>query len=172
MPLPSGDQDETVETLRALGYKDINLSFSVAAAWDEAKSEIAIRDVSYSAPEIGSVSLQGTIGNVSRDVFDPDTAVASVALIGAAVQSLDLTVQNDGLVDRFIARDARKQKKSPEAVRREYATAAAVAVPALLGGSAQAKALGQAAGRFIAKPGRLVVHAKAKSASGLGLVKP
>jgi hypothetical protein len=169
MPLPSGD--EAVETLRALGYKDVDLSFSVAAAWDEARNEIAIRDVSYSAPEIGSVAIQGTIGNVSPDVFDPDTAVASVALVGAAVQSLDLTVQNDGLVDRFITRDARKQKKSPEAVRREYATAAAVAVPALLGGSSQAKALGQAIGRFVAKPGRLVVHAKAKSPSGLGLVE-
>jgi hypothetical protein len=171
MPLPSGDQDETVETLKALGYKDVDLSFSVAAAWNEAKNEIAIRDVSYSAPGLGSIAVQGMIGNVSPDVFDPDTAIASVALIGAAVQSLDVTVQNDGLVDRFIARDARKQKKSPEAVRREYATAAAVAVPALLGGSAQAKALGQAVGRFVAKPGRLVVHAKAKSPSGLGLVE-
>jgi hypothetical protein len=111
------------------------------------------------------------LGNVTGDVFNPDTALASVALIGAAAKSADLTIDNQGIVDRYLAQEARKQKKSPEALRREYGTAAALAVPIMLGNSPQAKSLGQAVARFIAKPGRLTVNAKAKSPTGLGLAE-
>jgi hypothetical protein len=41
----------------------------------------------------------------------------------------------------------------------------------MLGNSPQAKSLGQAVARFIAKPGRLVVNAKAKSPTGLGVAE-
>jgi hypothetical protein len=47
--------------------------------------------------------------------------------------------------------------------------AAAVAVPAMLGGSGQAKAIGQAVARFVAKPGKLSISAKTKDPAGLGI---
>jgi hypothetical protein len=46
--------------------------------------------------------------------------------------------------------------------------AAAIAVPAMLGGSGQAKAIGQAVARFVAKPGKLSISAKTKDPAGLG----
>ena len=170
-PIPADTKDETVKLLRDLGYKDLNLSLVTAASWNEVANELVIRELSYNGQEMGAVTLHGVLGNVTGDVFNPDTALASVALIGAVAKSADLTIDNQGIVDRYLAQEARKQKKSPEALRREYGTAAALAVPIMLGNSPQAKSLGQAVARFIAKPGRLTVNAKAKSPTGLGLAE-
>jgi hypothetical protein len=170
-PIPLDSKDDTVKTLRDLGYKDLNLSFVTAASWNEAANELLIREVSVKTQEVGSVTLRGVLGNVTSDVFNPDTAMAAVALIGAVAKSVDVTVDNLGVIERYLAQEARKQKKTPEALRREYGTAAALAVPIMLGNSPQAKALGQALGRFIAKPGRLTIHATPKSPGGLGVAE-
>lgn len=170
-PVPADSKEEMVKTLRDLGYKDLNVSFVTASTWNEAANELVIREVSFDGQEIGSVALRGVLGNVTGDVFNPDTALAAVALIGAVAKSAVVTVENRGFVERYLAQEARRQKKSPEALRREYGTAAALAVPIMLGNSAQAKALGQALGRFIAKPARLTINAAPKSPSGLGLAE-
>jgi hypothetical protein len=117
---------------------------------------------------MGLVSLRGVLGSVTKDVFSTDSAIAMVALVGATAKNVDLTVENGGLFDRYLAQESKKQKKTPEALRREFGTMAAVGIPALLGSSQQAKSIGQAVGRFIAKPGRLVISAKAKNGVGLG----
>jgi hypothetical protein len=109
------------------------------------------------------------LGSVSKDVFSPDAALASVALIGATAKSLDVLVENRGLFERLISRDAAQKGKSPDEVRREYGMGAAIVVPVMLGGGAAAKAVGQAVARFVAKPGRLAVQIKAKDAAGLGV---
>lgn len=165
----AGGEDSPLTNLAGLGYDTLDLSLGAAANWNEARQEIAIRDISARAAGMGSVTLAGTIGHVSRDVFSPDSTVALVALAGATVQSLDLTVQNDGLFERVVAREARRQKRNPDDVRREYGVAAAVGVPAALGNSAEAKTLGNAIARFLAKPGRLAIRINAKDGAGLGL---
>jgi hypothetical protein len=118
---------------------------------------------------MGNATLRGVLGNLTKDVFSPDSTVALVALVGATAKSLDLTVENQGLFERALAEAARKQGKAPDDLRREYGMAAAVAVPAMLGGSPAARNLGQAVARFIAKPGRLRISARSKEATGLGV---
>jgi hypothetical protein len=92
-----------------------------------------------------------------------------VALVGATARNIDLTIENEGLFERLIAREAEKQKRPPEDLRREYGMAAAVGVPATLGNTASAKAIGQAVARFIAKPGRLNISMRTKDPAGLGI---
>lgn len=167
--VPPKSQEEGLKELAALGYKAVDLSFLTAAVWNEAAQEIAISEMSLRGAEMGSVTVRGILGNVPRDAFNPDSAVAMVALIGATAKTLDVTVENRGLLDRLIEQEARKQKKKPEEVRREYGMAAAVVGPTMLGNSPSAKALGQALARFVAKPGRLVIQAKAKDPAGVGL---
>ena len=85
-------------------------------------------------------------------------------------RSLDLTVENDGPVrapSRAGGAEAEESRRRTCAAT--TATAAAIGVPALLGNSSQAKAIGQAVARFVAKPGRLVITAKAKDPAGLGV---
>jgi hypothetical protein len=169
LAVPGDTKEDGFKELAALGYKDVNLSFATAASWNEPGKEIVVREVSARGQDMGSVSLKGVLGNVTKDVFGTDSALAMVALVGATAKSVDLTVENTGLFDRFLAQEAKKQKRSPEAVRREYGTTAAVGIPAILGNSAQAKQIAQAVARFIAKPGKLTISARARDAVGLGV---
>ena len=162
-------EDGPLKDLAGLGYDKVNLSLGAAANWQEARQEIAIRDVSVRAPGLGSATVAGTLGHVSRDVFSPDATMAVVALAGTTAQSLDLTLQDDGLFDRVIAREAGRKNRSPEELRRDYGVAAAIGVPAMLGNVAGARVLGNAIARFIARPGRLVIHLEAKDGAGIGL---
>jgi hypothetical protein len=171
MNLPAKSSEDGIKDLLALGYKSLDMSLALAARWNEAGNELAIREFTLQGHELGRVSLTGLLGNISKDAFDPDTAVASVALIGARAKSLEMTVENTGLFDRYLAKTAKDEKTTPEALRRTYGTIAAVGIPSLLGNSEQAKAVGQAVARFIAKAGRLTINAQAKDAEGLGIAE-
>jgi hypothetical protein len=167
-PVPPNTKEEGLKDIAALGYKTLDVSFTAAASWNEPGNELVVREVSTKIEDMGLVSLRGVLGSVTKDVFSTDSAIAMVALVGATAKNVDLTVENGGLFDRYLAQESKKQKKTPEALRREFGTMAAVGIPALLGSSQQAKSIGQAVGRFIAKPSRLVISAKAKNGTGLG----
>jgi hypothetical protein len=171
MALPSNSTDDGIRELMALGYKNIDVSLLAAATWNEAASEIALNEVSFQGLDMGNIGLTGRIGNVGKDLFNADTAIATVALVGARAKALDLTVENKGLFERYMDIAAKEQKTTPEALRRTYAAAAAFVVPAMIGSSEQARTLSQAIARFIAKPGKLTVNATPKDPSGLGIAE-
>lgn len=170
MTLPSNSKEEGIKQLMDLGYKAVDMSFAVSATWNEATNEIAFKEAFVQGGDMGSVSLTGTIGNVTKDVFTPDTATATLALMNAKAKSLDVVVENKGLFERYLAKAAKDQKTTPENLRRSYATAAPTIVTALLGGSDQAKALGQAVATFINKPGKLTLKAVPKNPAGFGVM--
>lgn len=155
--------------LTDLGYDQLKISMGANIGFDAAKQELSLRDLSFSGPDMGAVSIRTTLGNVSPDVFDPDSAVAFVALLGATAKSAQVTVVNGGLADRILTITARRQGRNPEDLRREQGMTAAVGIPALLGNSDSAKALGQAVAKFVAKPGKLVVEARAKNPAGFSV---
>lgn len=167
--VPPGAKQDGLRELAEIGYTRVDLSGLVAASWNEAGNELVVREVSVRGGDMGGVTLRGTVGNVTKDVFSPDTTVALVSLIGATAKTVDITVENKGLFEKLLTQQAVQQKKSADDLRREYGMAAAVGVPALLGNTGSAKALGQALARFITKPGRLAISAKAKDRAGLGL---
>ncbi|MET0746196.1 MAG: hypothetical protein ABWY78_22695 [Microvirga sp.] len=169
MALPAASDEEGIKTLIDWGYKDIDVSFLVSTEWNAAASAIEVRDLSFQGKDMGDVTVRGTLGNVSKDVFDPDTAVASVALMAATIRSLDVTLENKGLFDRYLARAAQDQRTKPETLRRTYGTAAAFLIPSMIGNSDQARIISKAVSRFIAKPGRISLHATTKDPAGLGV---
>jgi hypothetical protein len=167
--VPPNAQDDGLKTLAALGYGALDLSLVTAASWNEAGNELVVREVSVRGADMGSAVLRGVLTDVGHDVFNPDSAVAAAALVGARARNLHLTIENKGLFERVIASEARKGKKAGEELRREYGMAAAIAVPAMLGNAPAAKTLGQAVARFIAKPNRLTISMTAKDPAGLGI---
>lgn len=167
-PIAPDAKDDATKQLAELGYSRVDASLAANLGWNEPGQEIVIRELSAQGAGMGSVVVRGVVGNVSRDVFNPDQALASVALVGATAKSLDITVENGGLFERILAREAQRQSRGPDELRREWGMAAAVAIPIILGGSPQSKTLGQAIARFVAKPGRLSIQAKAKEPGGLG----
>ena len=169
VPIAAAAKDDTAKQLVGLGYDKIDASLTANFGWNEPGQELVIRELSVEGVGLGSVGFRGVIGNVTRDVFNPDQALAAIAWMGATARSLDMVVQNTGLFERLLARQAAEKKRSVDDLRREYGMTAAVGIPVMLGNSAAAKALGQAVARFVAKPGRLSVEVRARDAAGLGV---
>ncbi|WP_053221017.1 hypothetical protein [Methylobacterium indicum] len=168
--IPPGTTAPLLADLAGLGYASLDLSGIVDARWDEAARELTLRDVTLTGKDMGTARITGTIGGIGKEVFDPEPMVSSLALLGASAKSLGLTLENGGLFQRFVDQQAKAQSLKPEELQREYGTAAMLGIPAVLGGSPSAKALGQAVSRFVVKPGRLSVSAAAKDPAGLGLM--
>ncbi|WP_019903904.1 hypothetical protein [Methylobacterium sp. 77] len=158
-------------SLGAYGYRDLDLDVVADTAWNEAAKELSVSEVSVSGKDMGSVRINGTLGGIGPAVFDPDPSVSTFAMLGATAKALDLRIENTGLFERFIASQSKSLSLKPEELTQEYVTATTFGVPAILGNSAGAKAIGTAMGQFVTKPGTLVVSAKAKNAGGIGMLE-
>jgi len=171
LPAASVSEVPGLGSLAAYGYGDLDLDATVDTAWDEGKREVSVREVSLSGRDMGSLRLSGTIGGIGPEMFDTDPAVSGLAMLSATAKSLDLTVQDGGLFDRFIAAQSKVLSLKPEELRQEYVTASVLGVPVILGNSPAARAIGAALGQFVTKPGRLSLSARTKDAAGLGIAE-
>ena len=167
--LPSTSKEQSVRDLIAMGIKDVNLSWLADLAWQKDSDQLDIKALNFSGKDLLATSISGQLANVSKDAFSLDTALAQVAWLSASARRLTLNVQNFGGFEKIVANEARKAKKTPEALRREWGSMAAIALPAILGDSDGAKALTAAISRFVAKPGVLDIDLRSRSASGIGL---
>ena len=158
-----------MKDLIAMGYRDLDLSAKLDLAWLAASNEIAIKTLSLGGAGMAKFEASGTLGNVTKDLFASDVALAQVAALGATARSVQAKLQNFGLLEKIVENEARKGRRKPEDLRREFSMMASLGLAAILGPSDGAKALAGAVARFAAKPGTLTVSATAKSPSGLGL---
>ncbi len=168
--LPADSSDELVQQLAALGYKSLTSSFTLAADWNEAASEIRLSEVSLQGQEIGRVSLNGLIGNVKKDLFTMDQATAAAAAIDLTAKEALIVVEDEGLLDRYLTQAAKDQKTKPDTLRKLYAGAAPLVLSSMLGNSEQVSTLAEAVSKFIAKPGKLTIEATPKNPSGFGFM--
>jgi hypothetical protein len=168
-PVEVTDEQQGLKSLADLGYQKVDASLGTGASWSEAQRQVMLREFSLRASDMGSVTISGIFGNIGREAFDPDPTAATIALASATARSLDITVENNGLFERAIALQAKRQNRQPDEIRREYGIAAAIGVPAMLGNAPAAKTLGSAIAQFVAKPGRLTIQARAKDPAGLGM---
>jgi hypothetical protein len=168
MAIPPGTKEEGLRDLLAMGYKDIDVSMGLDGRWNENAAEFNIGQIALQGVNMGSLAVRGVLGNVSRDVFAGDSATAQVALLGATVKQIGFTLENKGLAEKILEREAKRQKKSVDQLRKELGGMAQIGIPAMLGGSPNAKALGSAVAKFLLKPGRLTVTATAHDPGGLG----
>ncbi len=162
LAVPRDSRDSTMRDLRALGYEALDLSAGLKLVWDEGARALVLRDLSTTGIGMGTIRVNGTIGNVTRDLFSPDTARATVAALAAQVKSLDLRIENAGLAEKLIAQEARKRRKKPEDVRAEYGALVALGVPAIFGDNPAGKVVANAMARFLAAQKSLSLSLKAR----------
>ncbi len=167
MDLPKGTKDNGLNTIIALGYSAIDVSARYDQVWDEATKMLKINELSTRSIGMFSTRYKAEIGNVSKDIFTLDKAVAAVAALGVSAKSLDAQLTNEGLFEKLMAQQASQQKRKPEDVRAELAAGATMMVPMMLGDHPAAKGLGEALGKFVAQPKNLQINVKAKE-GGLG----
>ncbi|MBV9634753.1 MAG: hypothetical protein JO163_12120 [Methylobacteriaceae bacterium] len=162
--LPSSDAN--VKQLIALGYPKIDMSAKLAIAWNEAASELLLKEITLKGAGMGGLTVKGTFGNVTKDLFTGDPAVAQAALLGSVIKEASLRLDNTGLFEKVFDFAAKASNKSADELRKEYITAASVGIPQALGDLPAAKAVATAVAKFIAQPKSLEIVAK--SAEGLG----
>ena len=158
--------DDGLRTIAGLGYSRVDIGSRMDVAWKQAAQELAFNEVSVNAAGMGTWKVKGLLTNVSKDLFAPEPAVVQAAALSALVKNVDVTVDDQGLLNRVIANEAKRSNRTPDAVRSEWVSAAAVAIPAALGDAPAGRTLGSAVSRFIAKPGTL--HISASAPNGIG----
>ncbi|WP_375597118.1 hypothetical protein [Devosia sp. Naph2] len=169
--IPEGTGDESLEQLRALGITDVDASFRLAAAWDEASQTVAIEEVSLSGVDLASIVLAGTLANATDDLFAVDMDASMAASLAVAVQSLDLTVTDQGLSDIILAVVAAEQGADPATLRPVFAGLAQGTVIVMMAGAADAAKLGEAINSFVAGKAKiLTIGIEAKTEPGLGMM--
>ncbi|MCO5092168.1 hypothetical protein [Bosea sp. (in: a-proteobacteria)] len=168
-PVSEVPGNPAVKDLIAMGIRSLDLSAKLDLAWEAAKNEIAIRTLSLGGEGLARLDASGRLGNVTKDLFSSDLALAQVAALGATARSVEVRLQNFGLAEKLVENEARKGKRKVEEVRQQFAMIASLGLAAILGSSDAAKTVSGAISRFIAKPGTLTVQASARSASGIGL---
>ena len=110
MAIPPDTKEEGLQDLAQLGYRNLDLSWVTAASWNEAGNELVVREMSFSGAQMGSTNLRGTFGGVTKDVFNPDNAVALVALFGATVKNAEITIENRGLFEKLLEQEAQEEQ--------------------------------------------------------------
>jgi hypothetical protein len=169
VPVTETPGNPRAKDLIALGIRSLDLSAKLDLAWEAAKNEIAIRALSLGGEGLARLDASGTLGNVTKDLFSNDLALAQVAALGATARNLEVKLQNFGLAEKLLENQARQSKRKIDDIREEFAMIASLGLPAILGPSDAAKTVTSAVSRFIARPGALTVSASARSASGIGL---
>ncbi len=165
---PPADASTNSKMLRDLGISKFDGSAKLSLAYSEASKEISLNELSANDPAFGKLAFKGLIGGVSKDVFDADQAKAISAAIGATVKSLDVKLENSGVIDKIIALKAKESGQSPDDFKKGLVTMAAGTIPALLGGdSPAAKIISDAVSKFLGDPKNL--HVELTSKDGLGM---
>lgn len=167
--VPLRPQDAALKPLVDLGYTGLAGSLEGAATYDESREELSVERVRLRADGMGEVGLGARLAHVSPDLFQRDTIRAATALLGMRARSLDLAIENGGLAERLVDRQAQLTGAKPDDIRRQYAGAAGFGVLMALGPDPGAQTLGTALSRFVTRPGRLKVTLTAKDAAGLGI---
>ena len=156
--------------LPAYGYRDLDLDLTADAAWDEAAREFALREITLSGRDIGTVRISGLLGGIGPELLSGSVPASTMLMFSGSAKALDVSVENAGLFERFLAVQSKDLSLKPDELRKEYVTASLLGVPVILGNTAAAKGIGAAMGQFVMKPGKIVLRAKAKDAAGIGFI--
>jgi hypothetical protein len=162
MDIPANSKEKGLQDILALGYKSLDVAMRYDQVWDEASKTLKLNELSLNSVGMGSVSAKTEIGNVPKEAFTLDKAVAAVAALGVSAKSFELLVKNDSMFEKLLEQQAKLQKRKASDLRAELATGATLMAPLFLGDHPAAKLVGDAIGTFIANPKNIKIGAVAK----------
>ena len=162
----ANSKDPQLKDFIAMGVKKFDMSAKIDLAWIEATETLTLRQASSKLAGIGGVTFKATLGNVSKELFTGSQQDIIAAGLGILVKEADLRVENAGIVEKALEVEAKKQKKSVDALKKEGIAVAEKGLPAMLKNAPAAKEIAAALVKFITTPKSF--HIGAKSAQGLG----
>jgi hypothetical protein len=153
---------EAGKTLADAGYERIDVSMTSAVAFNPAKKSLMIDDLTLSGVGMGSFGLRAEFANIDPAMLNGDPMAALAALMTIEFASTELTIVNDGLIDKALAMAAKEQGKKPQDLKKEAGALVTQFTPMLLGGDPASLQVAAALGAFIRDPKSLSVKVSGK----------
>ena len=153
---------ETGKTLAEAGYERVDVSMTTGIAFNPAKKSLMIDDFTISGVGMGSVGLRAEFANIDPAMLNGDPMAALAALMTVEFASTELTVVNDGLIDKALAVAAKEQGKKPDQLKKEAGAMVTQFAPMMLGGDPSSLQVAAALGAFIRDPKSLSVKVTGK----------
>ena len=158
--LPKGS--DTAKKLADAGYERIDVSMTSAIAFNPAKKSLMIDDLTISGVGMGSIGLRAEFGNIDPALLNGDPMAALATLMTVEFASTELTIVNDGLIDKALVMAAKEQGKKPDQLKKEAGAMVTQFAPMMLGGDPSSLQVAAALGAFIRDPRSLSVKVSGK----------
>ena len=153
--------------LLAMGYKRLDLSSESRSRYDAAGQTLDLDRLSITGTGMGTLDIKLALGKVSEGIVSQNDAVQKAAAAAVVVKTLDLTLRNDGLIDKAIGFKAAIDGVSLDQERTNLGQIIDLGLVGFgLQGSAKAQLVVAALHKFIAAPKTL--HIALSSKDGLG----
>nr|WP_280823234.1 hypothetical protein [Mesorhizobium soli] len=169
LPVPEETNDEAYKQLRKLGYDKLTLSSRIEGAWDEPSQNFVVKDVSIGGPDMGTISISGVIGGVTKDFFSGDATRTQVATLGLKAREVNLRVEEKGLIAKGLALYAAENGTTVDEVRTSVALIAGAVLQEAAANQPKLQQAVTALSSFLAKPNIFTMSVKAKSEAGIGV---
>ena len=153
--------------LLAMGYKRLDLSSESRSRYDPAGQTLDLDRLSLTGIGMGALDVKLGLAKVSEGIVSQVDMVQKAAAAAVLVKTLDVTLRNDGLIDKAIGFKALVDGVSVEQERTNLGQIIDLGLLGLgLGDSAKAQRVAAALQKFIADPKTL--HIAISSKDGLG----
>ncbi len=151
-----------------LNLKELKLSALIDYAWNKASGDLAINHVDASVAGLGTAKLSAQFGNIQELLFSGSDN-AAFALIAATAKSLNLSIDDNGGIDRIMAMGANDEDLPVEDYRSGMIETVTGSIGMLTGGKASGTNLAKAIAAFLQTPGHIEIGIKSKRPNGLGM---
>jgi len=113
--------EDTKAQLGRLGYDTVKLSLVLAGGWDADEETLTVEEITIAGDAMGSLSLSASLGGLTEDVMDQLKADGSdeqkmQLLQGLLVEELEISFENQSIVNRMIDAQAKDQGTTPDAL--------------------------------------------------------
>lgn len=157
--VPVGLADaEGRKILGDLGYRQLDFSAGLTAAWKEASREIVVERADAAVADMGRITLRGRLTGVPPSLFlHPETAPEVFAGVGLAEATA--TYVDASFAERLVGLLARDEKMKPDRLRRKLAREVGTLF-ADVRDPARRRRMVEEARRFVTAPKAMTVEAR------------
>ena len=171
VPVPANSSDEAYRQLRKLGYDQVVISSNLEANWDEQSQNLVIKDISTSGKDMGSISLSGLMGGVTKEFFSGDKVLMQVAALGLKAREVKLKVEEQGLISKGLKLYAEENGMTEAEARSSLTMIATTLLQELAADQPKLQDAVAAFSAFLAKPNIFELTVKSKAEKGIGALE-
>jgi hypothetical protein len=111
------NNDPMLQSLLAMGFKDIDGSFAVKIRYDASKNVFSLTDAKVTLAGAAALKADLQLENLLPEVFGGSLSAARKALINATFRSAQLRLDDASLIDKLLAWQAARDHKTREEVK-------------------------------------------------------